>query len=70
MSTAGTGPQDPNEERWRAMHAFTAVECAAGMCERAASTDHVGAPADIGWATGLAVVIVAIVYALRSMPHD
>ncbi|MFE2868730.1 hypothetical protein, partial [Embleya sp. NPDC059259] len=26
MRKAGTGPQDPNEERWRAMHAFTAVE--------------------------------------------
>lgn len=70
MNTAGTGPQGPNEERWRAMHAFTAVELAAGTCEHVASMDHFGAPVDIGRPAGLLVVIVAIVYALRAMPHD
>ncbi|MET7305446.1 hypothetical protein [Embleya sp. NPDC005575] len=52
------------------MHAFTAVELAAGTCEHVASMDHFGAPVDIGRPAGLLVVIVAIVYALRAMPHD
>ncbi|MEU0938812.1 MULTISPECIES: hypothetical protein [unclassified Embleya] len=70
MRKAGTGPQDPNEERWRAMHAFTAVEFVSAMCEHAASLDHYGVSAEIAWSAGWVLVMVAILYSLRATPRD
>jgi hypothetical protein len=71
MNQAGTGPEGPNEEQWqKAMQAFTAAEVVFSTCERVASVDYSGGPAQGGLLVGCAVVLVAIVHALRKTPRD